>query len=98
MHEAGLLRWNQNDFDMISRYVLCAYVRRMTPDWNDAETALLLTAVGNHKPTRPDSVLDAKALRQWRSNHFERFDHFCSFCVDLLAPKPQTDVESPPSE
>lgn len=46
MHEAGLLRWNQNDFDMISRYVLCAYVRRTTPDWNDADRAQTGTEKG----------------------------------------------------
>lgn len=98
MHEAGLLRWNQDDFDMISRYVLCAYVHRTTGHWNYADAAELLTAVGNHKPTRPDSMLDAKALRQWRGDNFNRFNQFCSFYIDMLTARPDPDVESPPSK
>ena len=98
MREQGLLRANQDDFDMIARYVLCAYVHRTTGDWHDADVALLLSTVGNHKPTRGDSELHDKALRQWRANNFERFDQFCSFSVDQLMPPTQPDVEGPPSK
>ena len=95
---AAALRSNQDDFDMISRYVLCAYVQRITGAWHDREVAVLLTQVGNFKPDRRNAILDAQGLRQWRANNQQRLAQVASWSVDQLVSLANSNVESPASK
>ena len=92
------MRSNQDDFDMISRCVLCAYVRRISRAWHDREVAVLLTQIGNFKPDRRNATLDAQSLRQWRANNQERLIQLSSWPVDQLVSLDHKNVENPASK
>lgn len=95
---ASGLRANQNDYDMISRYVVCAYVERMTGSWHDRLVVPLLLEVGNHKPNRRKAVFDEVALRQWRGTNQPRLAGSWSWSVDQLVALSQKNVESHPAK
>ena len=72
------LRPTQRPLEVISRYVMCAYVQRVTRKPRDKEVAVLLDLVGNYPG-------DAMRLAQWRHNNFARFDrHFSSSVQNLI--------------
>jgi hypothetical protein len=98
LRRAAALRSNQDDFDVISRYVLCDYVQRTTGEWHDREVAVLLTQIGNYKGDRRNATLDAQSLRQWRAHNQERLEPLSSWAVDQLISLAQSNVESPSSK
>jgi hypothetical protein len=92
------LRSNQDDFDMISRTVLCNYVQRSTGDWHDREVAVLLSQVGNYKSNRRRATLDAIGLRKWRGGNQDRLEPLSTWSVDQLVRLAPSIGQSPSSK
>jgi hypothetical protein len=63
--------------DMISKYLITAYVHRATGSFHDAEVSGLIGAV-------LDGVYDETAHRMWRARNYGRIDADFSFLAELL--------------